>query len=54
MKLDYPNSAFEQIEIDVIRSFSQIKNADRRKEQEERLCHVLKTFIKRNPKVGYF
>ena len=51
---DYPSPDFAQIEIDAIRSYAQITNAEHRKEKEKQLVHLLHAFVKRNPKVGYF
>jgi len=51
---DYPSPDFHQIEIDAIRTYSNIKGAEHRQEQEKRLVEVLTAFVKRNPKIGYF
>ncbi len=54
LALDYPSPDFNQIEIDAIRTYASITNAECRKDQEKRLTEVLHAFVQRNPKMGYF
>ena len=53
-QLLYPNPDFEQIELDVTRTFPHIRDKDKREEKENQLRNVLNTYLKRNAKVGYF
>lgn len=52
LKVSYPNPSFTQIELDLKRTFSELKVS-----QSERLVkklrNVLQCYIKRNPTIGY-
>ena len=53
-KFLYPNPDFDQIELDVTRTFPHLNNKAKREKKEQQLRNVLTAYLKRNAKVGYF
>src|SRR5258708_6545431 len=52
LKISYPNPSFTQIELDLKRTFSDMKIAESEKLMRK-LRNILTTYIKRNPTIGY-
>ena len=50
----YPNPDFQQVELDVLRTYPQIDDARHRQKLHTSLRNVLTCFVKRNAKIGYF
>ena len=52
MKVDYPNPGFQQIELDLKRTFTEMK-IEKTERLLNKLRNVLVTYVKRNPIIGY-
>ena len=52
MDMDYPNPSFSQIELDLGRTFTELK-INQTGDLINKLRNVLYTFVKRNPTIGY-
>ena len=52
MEMDYPNPSFSQIELDLGRTFTELK-INQTVDLINKLRNVLYTFVKRNPTIGY-
>lgn len=51
--LSYPNFDFQQVDLDVFRTFPHIKSQTERRRLMDPLKNILHTYVKRNPTVGY-
>jgi hypothetical protein len=49
----YPNGSFQQIELDLPRTYTDVNDPEELKAKIEPLRHVLKCYVKRNTRVGY-
>lgn len=50
--LEYPNPSFHQIELDLRRTFSDMKEHNH-PEREQQMRNILRAYVKRNPSIGY-
>lgn len=50
----YPNPDFQQIELDVMRTYPSVSDAKTKAKMHLQLRNVLVSFVKRNAKIGYF
>ena len=51
--LSYPNYDFQQVDLDVFRTFPHIKSPAERRRLMDPLKNLLYTYVRRNPTVGY-
>jgi len=50
----YPNPDFEQIELDVLRTYPLVTDQKAKAKLQTQLRNVLNCFLKRNAQIGYF
>ena len=52
--LVYPNSDFYQLELDVLRTYPDRQNTKNKEQLQDQLRNILRCFVMRNAKIGYF